>query len=211
MPATSGQHDVVAGPNEAFRDDPEVETRAVLGNKQAGHLGDAETHADTKAGDARLGDFELRLTDPVAVADADVAITKAADGEVLPELTRPQVVATQKVLPVAIRLGLVDHHGALFPTVPGEVTLAVAVDVEPAHHHGSLDRGLADSCVNRLAVPRHILGHADVHGNQPGAHAASSGQRFTAVDPQRNTAKEAVRHREQHSACHVLTRSGSTP
>ena len=206
MATASGQHDVVAGPHQAFRDDPEVEARAVLGDKQVGHLGYAQTHADAEAGDARLGHFELGVADPIAVADADVAIVKAGDGEVLPELAGLQVVAAQVVPPVVIRFGLVDHDGALLPAVPGEVTLAVAVDVEPAHHHWPLDRGLPDSCVNRLALPRYVFGHADVHGHQLGNHAASSGQRLATVDLQRNTGQKAVRHRKQHGAGHVLNR-----
>jgi hypothetical protein len=76
--------------------------------------------------------------------------------------------------------------------VPGEVTLAVAVDVEPAHHHWPLDWGFPDSCVNCLAVPRHILGHADVHGYQRGRYAASSGQQFNTVDLQRNSGQRLL-------------------
>src|SRR4051794_32622682 len=184
--------------DQASPDDSEVEARAVLGHKQIRYLGHAEAHADTEAGNAGLGDFELGLADPVAVTDADVAIGEAADGEVFAELPRLQVVAVQVVPPVVIRLGLVNHDGALLPAVPGEVTLTVAVNVEPAHHHGSLHRGLPDTCVNRLAAPRHILGHSDVHRHQPRGHAASSGQRFTTVDLQRNTGQEAVLQRITH-------------
>ena len=66
-----------------------------MGDKQVGHLGFAEAHADPEAGDAGLGDFELGLADAVAVADADLAITEPADREVLPEVARSQVVAAQ--------------------------------------------------------------------------------------------------------------------
>src|SRR4029077_6841613 len=110
-------------------DDPEVEARTMLRDKEIRHLGHAESHADTKAGDAGLSDFEFGLADPVAVADADVAIGQPVDGEVLPEVARPQVVAAQVVAPVVVRLGLIDHHGALLSAMPREVTLAVAVDV----------------------------------------------------------------------------------
>ena len=74
--AAAGQHDVVARPDQTFHDDPEVKARAMLGDKQVGHLGHAETHADAKTRDARLGHFEFGLADPVAVADADLAIIR---------------------------------------------------------------------------------------------------------------------------------------
>src|SRR6185312_7480652 len=113
----------------------------------------------------------------------------------------------QVVAPVVVRLGLVAHDGALLSAMPREVTLAVAVDVETTRHHRPLDRRLPDTGVNSLAVPRHILWHADVDGYQPGGHAVSSGQRFTTVDLQRNTGQEAVRHGEQHRIGHILSRS----
>src|SRR6476619_2748945 len=207
MRTPAGQHDVVARMDEALADNPEIEARAMLRDKEIGHLGHAEAHADAKAGDAGLSDFELGLADPVAVADADVAIGQPADGEVLPEVARLQVIAAQVVAPVVLRLGLVDHDGALLSAMPREVTLAVAVDVETTRHHRPLDRRLPDTGVNSLAVPRHILWHADVDGYQPGGHAVSSGQRFTTVDLQRNTGQEAVRHGEQHRIGHILSRS----
>ncbi len=63
--------------HQALGDDPEVEAWPVVGDKQIGHLGDAEAHADPEAGDAGLGDLELGLADPVAVADADVVVIGA--------------------------------------------------------------------------------------------------------------------------------------
>ena len=36
------------------------------------------------------------------------------------------------LLPVAVGVELVDEDGSLLAAVPGEITLAVAVDVEPA-------------------------------------------------------------------------------
>ena len=57
-----------------FRDDTEVEARAMLGDKQIGHFGLVEPHADPKAGDPRLGDLELGVADAVAVTDADLVV-----------------------------------------------------------------------------------------------------------------------------------------
>src|SRR5689334_8662798 len=166
MWAPACQHDIVARLHGALGDDPEVEPRSMLRDKKIRHLRNAETHAHTEAGDAGLGDLELGIADPVSVADADVMIGHAGYGEVLSEVAGHQVVAAKVVAPVVVRLGLVDHHRPLLAAVTGEIALAVSVDVEPAHHHGSVDRGLPDSGADRLTVPRHVFRHTDVHGNQ---------------------------------------------
>ena len=41
----------------------------------------------------------------------------------------------KKPAPMVVGLRLIHHHRALFAAVAAEVTLAVAVDVQPAHHH----------------------------------------------------------------------------
>ena len=83
-------------------------------------LGLAQPHADPKAGDPRLGHLELGLTDPVPVADAHLVVGQPVDGEVLAELPVLEVVATEMLLPVPVRLDLVDEHGPLLAAVPGE-------------------------------------------------------------------------------------------
>ena len=77
-------------------------------------------------------DLEDRGADPVAVADADLVVAQPLDGEVLAELAVDEVVAAELALPVAVGVELVDEHGPLLAAVPGQVALAVAVDVEPA-------------------------------------------------------------------------------
>lgn len=84
--ATAGAHDLVAGANLALGDDAEVEARTMLRDKQIGHLGLIQAHADPKAGDARLGDFEFGAANAVAVPDAYFVVTETRYGEVLPEL-----------------------------------------------------------------------------------------------------------------------------
>jgi hypothetical protein len=161
--ATAGPHDVVAGPHVALGDDPEVEARTMLGDKEIRHFRFAQAHANPKARDTRLGDLEFGVTDAVAIADADLVVGEPGHGEVLAEVAGFQVVATQIRLPEVIRLGLVHHDSALLAAVAAEVALAVAVKVEAAHHDGSLDRGLPYPGVDGLAPPRHVLGHTDVH------------------------------------------------
>ena len=170
MPASSRPDDGVPGLHPPLGDDAEVEAWPMMGDKKIRHIGLSEAHADPEAGDPWLGHLELRLADGVAVSDADLVIPKPGDREVLAEIARLQVIAPQKPAPIVVGLGLIDHHGPLLATVTGEVTLTVAVDVQPAHHHRSGDRTLVDAGVHGLAAPRHIGWHSDVDGNQPGCH-----------------------------------------
>ena len=86
------------------------------------------------AGDARLRHFEQGAADPVAVADAHLLVRQAVDGEILPELPIGEVVSTELALPIAIGVDLIDEDGPVLAAVPGQVSLPVAVDVEPPHH-----------------------------------------------------------------------------
>src|ERR1700752_2062834 len=145
----------------------------MLGHKQIRHFRFVQPHANPKAGDARLGDFEFGVTDAVTVADAHLVIGQPGDGEVFAEVAGFEVVATQVGLPEVVRLRLVHHGGTLFAAVAGEIALAVTVDVEAAHHDRPLDRGLPYPGVDGLVPPRHVLVHSHVHRNEP-AHCVSS-------------------------------------
>jgi len=76
--------------------------------------------------------LELRLADPVPVTDAHLVIGQAGNGEVLPELAVAEIVAIEKLLPVPIGLDLVHEDGTLLTSVPGQIALAVAVQIQTA-------------------------------------------------------------------------------
>ena len=109
--------DLVPCPHHSFLEDAEVETRAVMGDKQRGNP--RVVHADPYpvAGDARLADFEEGGADLVAVADANLVVAEPLDGEVLAELSVDEVVSSELALPVAIRIDLVDEDGTLLTAV----------------------------------------------------------------------------------------------
>ena len=105
-----------------------------MADQQRRQLGLAEPHADPVAGHPGLGNLELCLADPVPVADAYLVVRQPVDCEVLPELAVAEVVAAEMLLPVPVRLDLVDQHGPLLAAVTVEVPWPVTVDVQPAHH-----------------------------------------------------------------------------
>ena len=128
---------------------------------------------DAVAGDARLGDLEDGVADPVAVADAHLVVAEPVDGEVLAELSVDEVVSAELAFPVPVRVDLVDEHRALLAAVPAEIALAVAVDVELAHAAGSGHGILEDTREHGPALPGDVLRQADVdrHQDARGARA----------------------------------------
>src|SRR5580693_8860129 len=89
--------DVLSGFDLSFCDDPEIEPGAVVGYQQGGHLRLSQPQADPVAGDARLGNFEDGLPDPVAIPDADLIVRQTLNREILAKMAGAQVVAMQFV------------------------------------------------------------------------------------------------------------------
>ena len=168
-------HDRVAGLHRSLLEDSQVEAGAVVGDQQRRHGRLGHPDADAVARHARLGDLEQRLADPVAIADADLVVGEALDGEVLAELPVGEVASSQFALPVAVGLDLVDEHGAVLATVRKPVGLVVAVDVDPPHHARPSDRLLPDRGADGLALPLDLAGATDVDGQKPAAHCAGHG------------------------------------
>jgi hypothetical protein len=132
----------------------------------SGHRRFIHADPDAIARHPRLGDFEQGLADAVAVTDAHLVIGEPVDGEVLAELAVAEIVTLKLPLPVAIRVDLVDEHGAMLAAVRLPVRLIIAVDVEPADHSRTVDRVLPDRRPHRLTVPGDIPGPTDVDGEQ---------------------------------------------
>jgi hypothetical protein len=43
-----------------------------------------------------------------------------------------------------VRIHLVDEHGAVLPSVTGEIGLRITIDIEHAHHSPSINRRFPD-------------------------------------------------------------------
>ena len=101
---------------------------------QRGHFRLVHANTQPVTGNARLRHLEQGTTDPVAVSDTHFCIRQTIDGKVLSELSVNEVISSKVVLPVPIGIHLIDEHSPTFAAVTGQVTLSVAVYVEPAHH-----------------------------------------------------------------------------
>src|SRR5262249_51653905 len=146
--------------------DPHVETWTVMADQQRWQFGLAQPQAHPVAGHPRLGDLELGLADAVPVADAHLVIRETIDGEGLPERAVTDVMAAEISLPVLVCPDLVAQPGPLPTAVPGQVALAVTVDIEPAYHRRAVHWVLPYPRVDGLALPGHVLRQAHVDRHQ---------------------------------------------
>jgi len=158
--------DLIAGLDVTFVDHAKIESGPAVLDQQRGHVRLIHANAEPVAGDARLRHLEQGRADFVTIADADLGVGKARDGEIFAELTCDEVQPTEMVLPVTIGLVLVDIHGALFTAVTGGIALAVAIDVEPPYPAQTFDRRLPDAGMNRPALPGDVARQADIDGQQ---------------------------------------------
>ena len=131
-------------------------------DQQRGHLRLLHADAHPVTGNARLRHFEQSAADPVTVADADLLVRQAVDGEVLPELPIDEVGSTELALPIVIGVDLINENGPVLAAVPSQVPLPVAVNVEPPYHAPALNWRLPNGGADGLASPRDVARQAHV-------------------------------------------------
>src|SRR2546430_17436193 len=71
-----------------------------------------------------------RVTNAVAIANADLVIKKSLDGEIFSELAESKIAAAQKALPIMVRVHLVDDYVAVVPSVARQIGLRMTIDIE---------------------------------------------------------------------------------
>jgi hypothetical protein len=118
-----------------------------------------------------LRDLEDSRPDPVPITDTDLIVVEPLDGEVLTELSVDEVAPGQLMLPIPVRADLIDEHCALLAPMSGEITLTVPVHVQLADPATTRHGILENPGVDGLALPGHVLRHADIDRQQD-AHRA---------------------------------------
>src|SRR5579883_681388 len=156
-------YNFVARINFSLLQNAKVKSWSVMCYEKRRHARLIHPDADAVARYPRLCHFEYRVTNAVAIADADFGVSKPLHGEVFSELAESKIVAAQKPLPVVVGIHLVHEYGAMLSSVAGEVGLRIAVDIELAHHSPSLNRTLPDRSTDSFAVPRHVARQSDIY------------------------------------------------
>jgi hypothetical protein len=130
-------------------------------------LGLVHPNANAIAGDAGLRDFEECAPDSVSVADAHGIIGQAFDREIFAELSVRLRVAhvgsLETLLPITIRLDLVNKDSAMLASVSLQISLTVSVQIEPADATSPLHWIFPDSGVYGAALPLNIAWETDVY------------------------------------------------
>ena len=158
--------DLIACFDLAFLQHTQIETGPAARDQQRGHLRLVHADADPITSDARLRHFEQGAADPVTVANAHLPIRQALDRKILPELSIAEVVAAELALPKAIGVHLINENGAVLAAVPEQVSLPIAIDVEPAYHARALNRCFPDGGVDGLALPWNVARQAHIDRQQ---------------------------------------------
>jgi hypothetical protein len=156
-------YNVVTRTNFSLLQHAEVESWSVMFDEQGCHPRFIHANANAVARYAWLCHFKYRITNAVAIANADLVIRKSLNSEVLSELAEDKIVAAQKALPVMVRIHLVDEYGAVFPSVTRQIRLRIALNIECAHHLSSLNWTFPDRGADSLTVPCHVTRKADIY------------------------------------------------
>src|SRR6516165_9583668 len=156
-------HNLIPGRDFAGFQHTDVEAGPVMLDQQGGHARLVHSNSNPVAGHARLRHFEQRAPDTITVADADLIVRQSLRREVLAELSKHEVLAPELPFPIAIGIDLIDENGSVFATVTLQVSLAVAVDVQPPDFAATADRVLPHGRVHALAFPLDVARQADVH------------------------------------------------
>ena len=98
----SNFYNVVARPNFSFLQHAKVESWSVLRHEQGWHPRFIHANADAVARYARLRHFKYRVTNAVAIANADLVVRKSLNREVFSELAEDEVFTSEKAFPVVI-------------------------------------------------------------------------------------------------------------
>jgi hypothetical protein len=67
------------------------------------------------------------------------------------------------LLPVTIRFDLVDEDGALLTPVPGQITLTVSIQIQPANPTAAAYWILPDRGVHSATLPLDVARKSDIH------------------------------------------------
>ncbi|CCE07955.1 hypothetical protein BRAS3843_2490021 [Bradyrhizobium sp. STM 3843] len=159
-------HDIVASTDISFLQDSEIESWTSAGRQQRRHPRFIRPNANAIAGHARLSDLEHGAADLITVADTHVIVRQSFDREVLTELSVDEIAPFQMVLPVAVRVDLVDENSPLLPSMAVQVSLTISVQIQAVHPAAAVHGIFPDAGVHSAPLPRDISRKSNVHGKQ---------------------------------------------
>src|SRR5262249_23556762 len=146
-------HDLIPGRDVAGLQHTEVEPGPVMLDQQRGHTRLVHPDSNPVAGHSWLRHFEQRAANPITIANADLVVRQSVHREVLAELSKHEVLSPELPFPITIGIDLIDEDGPVLAAVTLQISLAVAVDVQPADLTATAHRVLPHGRVHVLAFP----------------------------------------------------------
>ena len=156
-------HNLIPGCDFAGFKHAEVEAGSVMLHQQGGHTRLVHSDSDPVAGHAGLRHFEQRAANPITVTNADLIVGQSLHREVLAELSKYEVLSPELPFPIAISIDLVDENGPVLATVTLQISLAIAVDVQPPNLAATHDCLLPHGCAHGLPFPFDFARKTNVH------------------------------------------------
>src|SRR6266700_4933487 len=146
-------HNLVPGRDFAGFQHTEVEPGSVMLHQQGGHARLVHSDSNPVAGHSGLRHFEQRAANPITVTNADLIVRQTLHREVLAELSKHEVLSPELPFPIAIGIDLVDENGPVLATVTLQISLAIAVDVQPPDLTATPDRVLPNGRAHGFSFP----------------------------------------------------------
>src|SRR5215813_2824819 len=100
------------------------------------------------------------------IANTHFTIGQPVDCKILAELAIGKVVSSELVLPIVIRFDLVDKDRPVLAAMPRQISLAVAIDVEPSYPPPALNRRLPDCGVDGFPLPLDVAWQTHIYRKQ---------------------------------------------
>jgi hypothetical protein len=122
-------------------------------HQQGGHTRLVHSDPNAVACHSGLRHFEQCAANPITVTNAHLIVRQSLHREVLAELSKHEVLSPKLPFPIAIGIDLVDHNGPALSTVTPQISLAVAVYVQPPYLTATLDRVFPHGRAHGLPFP----------------------------------------------------------
>lgn len=159
----SSFYDFIASADVSFLEHAEIEPWTSAGRQQCGHSRLIHSNTDAITGHARLSDPENCVANPVTITDTYLIVGQSFDSEVLAELSGDKIRSFQLVLPIVIRLDLVNEDRSLLTSMPGQIALTVSFQIQPADMATATHGIFPDRRMHNTTLPHNVARESDVH------------------------------------------------
>ena len=164
------QIDGIAGSNFTFKENGEVKACTTAAQKAFHDVWLTKSDAELEAGHPRLRDDKLCRPHSQTVANPDVLLEQALDGQILAEDSPGKVHLGKLSVPIHVVLGRITVNGLVDAPMHRQVALLVALEVERGHSQSAVSGCLEDGGAYCLSAPFNLAWKPNVQGHNSHAN-----------------------------------------